>query len=605
MRESIKTIKQSIFLHKEFFVATLLYQGLFVLVTKSLFEIVKSFTLNEFILRDKQLILNFDVLDSFLSFSGLITGILIAIAASIFQIQNLGLIFIRSDVYNNTQTTLVKTFRSAFKRSVKKILIVITVNLFKIILLGLILGVPAIVIFFLYQQVSSVTFWILTLVFAIIGISFFLYVSVRMIFIEQIICFERRKYFEIFRDHLSKQHFWELARILILWILFNVFWFVIVGGIIFLIKNKLLAFLLNYPTLLPFTLSFNIVMTSTIVPIITFLFNSFYIGIITDKYFYLSRFSKERNDSNPQTNIGKFTKYAKKYRFFLGLIFVLYFSSNMTVVYPIVSYELKNINRKVGVSAHRGSSERAPENTLAAFSAAIEDGADFIEFDVQETKDGVVVVLHDEDLLKVAGIDKNLCEFNYSDLAKIDVGSSFSHEFKNERIPSLQEVIDLAKGRIKLIIEIKIYDHNINIEDKIVNIVSDNDILNECIVISSNYESLIKVRTKDPSIKIGLLIGSMIGDYSELDVDLYVISAPIVATKSFMKNVRKKDKEVFVYPELNLWSLNPLENGGKFIDYGVDNLIVDDPVIIRKLIDEMNSRTMIQKINAKFKRYFE
>ena len=104
--------------------------------------------------------------------------------------------------------------------------------------------------------------------------------------------------------------------------------------------------------------------------------------------------------------------------------------------------------------------------------------------------------------------------------------------------------------------------------------------------------------------KIGLIIGNLIGAYSNMDVDVYVISAPIVGTQSFMKNAQDKDKEIFVYPELNLWSINPLEDASKFIDYGVDNLIVDNPVKTKELIDKMNKRTTLEKINAKMSRYF-
>ena len=75
------------------------------------------------------------------------------------------------------------------------------------------------------------------------------------------------------------------------------------------------------------------------------------------------------------------------------------------------------------VTAHRGDQSTAPENTLAAFQAAIDSGADFIELDVTETKDGVLVILHDDSLQRTASLDKNIWEVTYAETQELDVGS--------------------------------------------------------------------------------------------------------------------------------------------------------------------------------------
>ena len=114
-----------------------------------------------------------------------------------------------------------------------------------------------------------------------------------------------------------------------------------------------------------------------------------------------------------------------------------------------------NINRTVEITGHRGSKVRAPENTLSALRQAIAEGADYAEIDVQTTADGVVVLLHDADLMRVASVERRLRDIKFDELSDIDVGSWFMPEFSNERIPTLQEAIDLARGRIKLNIELK------------------------------------------------------------------------------------------------------------------------------------------------------
>jgi glycerophosphoryl diester phosphodiesterase len=118
----------------------------------------------------------------------------------------------------------------------------------------------------------------------------------------------------------------------------------------------------------------------------------------------------------------------------------------------------------IDVIAHRGASAYAPENTLASFSKAIELKADWLELDVQLTKDGQVVVIHDGDLERVAGIKKRVDEMTLEEIRRVDVGSRFSKEFAGERIPTLDAVLSLAKNRVGVYIELKVAKH-----DKVLN----------------------------------------------------------------------------------------------------------------------------------------
>src|SRR5262249_39012972 len=111
----------------------------------------------------------------------------------------------------------------------------------------------------------------------------------------------------------------------------------------------------------------------------------------------------------------------------------------------------------VRVTAHRGHARAAPENTLSAIRKAIESGADYAEVGVQQTADGVVVLLHDRDLKRVAGVSRRLDEMSYDEVRKLDVGSWFDPAFAGERVPTLVEVIHLTRGRIRLNIELKFF----------------------------------------------------------------------------------------------------------------------------------------------------
>ncbi len=118
---------------------------------------------------------------------------------------------------------------------------------------------------------------------------------------------------------------------------------------------------------------------------------------------------------------------------------------------------IKNLEKikRPWVVAHRGYSGRYPENTVSAFEAAIEAGADMIELDVCLTKDRVPVVIHDQTLERTTDGHGLVSEVTLSELKKLDAGSWFSPEFKGESIPTLEEILLQIRGKILVNIEIK------------------------------------------------------------------------------------------------------------------------------------------------------
>ncbi len=111
--------------------------------------------------------------------------------------------------------------------------------------------------------------------------------------------------------------------------------------------------------------------------------------------------------------------------------------------------EIKDPIRSPKISAHRGASRQAPENTLAAFSKAIELGADFIELDLRTTSDGRQVCLHDASLKRTTGVDSLLKDISFEKLRVLSAGLKFGPQYASERIPSLEEVCELVSRENK------------------------------------------------------------------------------------------------------------------------------------------------------------
>jgi len=236
--------------------------------------------------------------------------------------------------------------------------------------------------------------------------------------------------------------------------------------------------------------------------------------------------------------------------------------------------------KKIIVTGHRGASGHAPENTLSAMRIAIEMGAEFSELDVQETADGEIILLHDSSLKKTSGVDKNIWEVNYADLKGLDVGSWFSEDYKNEPVPTLQEVIDLVKGKMKLNIELKANKHEKMLAERTLKVVMDNNFLDQVVFTSFKFDEIRKIRELNKEAKVGYIFGKLPEDVDVFSEDVDVLSVNIkTVDAALMKKAKDAGKEVAV------WTVNKPEDMKRMIEIGVDRIITNYPDVLRKVLD--------------------
>ena len=235
------------------------------------------------------------------------------------------------------------------------------------------------------------------------------------------------------------------------------------------------------------------------------------------------------------------------------------------------------IKDTVTVVAHRGAAGRAPENTLASIRAAIEDASDWVEIDVQETVDGEVVVIHDSDFMKLAGVDLKVWDGTLEQIRDIDIGSWFDPQFSAERVPTLAEVLEEAKGKARVVIELKYYGHDQQLEQRVVDIVEQLGMTDEVAIMSLKYEGVQKIRALRPDWTIGLLSAKAIGDLSSLDVDFLAVAMGMASPK-FVRRSHEQGKQVFV------WTVNDAVSLSRMMSLGVDGVISDEPALAREVI---------------------
>ncbi|MGE4580135.1 MAG: glycerophosphodiester phosphodiesterase [Desulfuromonadales bacterium] len=153
------------------------------------------------------------------------------------------------------------------------------------------------------------------------------------------------------------------------------------------------------------------------------------------------------------------------------------------------------------VWAHRGASSQAPENTMAAFLAAEAAGASGIELDVHLSRDGVAVVIHDETLERTTNGQGPVSRRTYQEIRALDAGSWFGPAFRGEGVPSLEEVMAWAGGRLRLNIEIKAAEAGLAVLDLQERYPDVNVLLS-----SFNHRLLAKIHRMDPELALGYLV---------------------------------------------------------------------------------------------------
>ena len=244
---------------------------------------------------------------------------------------------------------------------------------------------------------------------------------------------------------------------------------------------------------------------------------------------------------------------------------------------------------RVAIVAHRGAAGKAPENTQAAVRQAIADKTDWVEIDVQETADGRVVVVHDTDFMKLSGVPLKTWEGTLEQIRGIDVGSWFGTEFADERVPTLREVLETARGRAGVVIELKYYGHDQALEQRVVDIVEDADMVAEVALMSLKYEGIRKIRALRPDWSIGLLSATAVGDLAGLDVDFLAVNTGM-AKPGFIRRAHAAGKQVFV------WTLNDPVSISRMISLGVDGVITDEPEMAREVLADRADMSSVQRL---------
>jgi glycerophosphoryl diester phosphodiesterase len=245
--------------------------------------------------------------------------------------------------------------------------------------------------------------------------------------------------------------------------------------------------------------------------------------------------------------------------------------------------------RPVYITAHRGDMLDAPENTIAGVESAIDKGADYAEVDVQMLADGNLILLHDGNFLRTTDVDLPVATASYDEVILLNAAASMDWPEK-EAVPFLNKVLETAKGRIRLNLELKTADNQAEMAIRVIQAIEAAGMEREVVITSLDESVLQEVEKIRPQFRTGLIVVLTLGEVENIPVDFFNMEISRI-------NEDRVEKIHLAGKEVHVWTVNTQEEMEEVLDLGVDGLITDQVKIAQRVLEERAMLTIGQTQN--------
>ena len=347
--------------------------------------------------------------------------------------------------------------------------------------------------------------------------------------------------------------------------------------VIFLIIFFLSIFIINFTKniskeLFTYSIIFLLVIKNIILTTIILIFIPLEIKFLTDKFYEYTKIKKRLvvKEKNKYNIIDKIFSFKKTLIFtFISMLILL------NVLFIFVPNFFNNSFKIKLIIGHRGG--EGVENSLGAIKNSIDKRIDYVEIDIQRTKDNYYIVNHDKTFKRVAGINKSASDMTLKEIKKISLRGE-------EKIPEINEVLKLSKNKINLFIELKGKTADKKMVDDIVKLVKKEKMEKQVVFISMRYSVIDYLKTKYKDLKTGFIYFLFLGDMSKIKADYMLFSEDFV-TENHIEQIHRHNKKAIV------WTVNSPDSMKKYLDSAVDGIITDRVNDILRLKEKLDIRS--------------
>ena len=347
--------------------------------------------------------------------------------------------------------------------------------------------------------------------------------------------------------------------------------------VIFLIIFFLSIFIINFTKniskeLFTYSIIFLLVIKNIILTTIILIFIPLEIKFLTDKFYEYTKINKRLvvKEKDKYNIIDKIFSFKRPVIFtFISMLILL------NVLFIFVPNFFNNSFKTKLIIGHRGG--EGVENSLGAIKNSIDKRIDYVEIDIQRTKDNYYIVNHDKTFKRVAGINKSASDMTLKEIKKISLRGE-------EKIPEINEVLKLSKNKINLFIELKGKTADKKMVDDIVKLVKKEKMEKQVVFISMRYSVIDYLKTKYKDLKTGFIYFLFLGDMSKIKADYMLFSEDFV-TENHIEQIHKHNKKAIV------WTVNSPDSMKKYLDSAVDGIITDRVNDILRLKEKLDIRS--------------
>ena len=251
--------------------------------------------------------------------------------------------------------------------------------------------------------------------------------------------------------------------------------------------------------------------------------------------------------------------------------------------------------RPVAIVAHRAGPSPSPENSLAALERSVETGADWAEIDVQLTRDRVPVVVHDADLMRVAGDPRRISRVDHREITGLVQRPDDGTPRSERRIATLEDFLERARGRIGLVLELKYYGWDPDLALGVVRVLRETGTRERVMVMSLEVRAVRQLRELAAEVPVGYAAAAAVGDPTRLPVDFVALSRR-AATPSLVRSAHRRGIGVHV------WTVNRASEMAEAIQEGADGLVTDRPGFAIRVREELEEMTAVSRLLLRFGR---
>ena len=279
-------------------------------------------------------------------------------------------------------------------------------------------------------------------------------------------------------------------------------------------------------------------------------------------------------------------------KFFIPFITVL---SVLVTVESVVlinkySYLMEDVDRPL-VCAHRGDNVNAPENTMPAFELAASENLQWIELDVHQTSDGVIVCNHDSSIQRTTGANLSIHDHTFEELTSCEFGNWMPGNYEHVTVPSLKEALTFAyENGLYVQVELKGHPDDVNFEENVLKVINETGMHSRVMVIAQDAKRMQRIKELDPMITKGYCVFIAQGDIWDVNYTDNISVEESNVTPELVRQMHARGKKVFC------WTVDLDDTVQYLVSCDVDVIGTDNPMLISNAVEKADCSGGISRI---------